>query len=300
MTLTSRFTRFFAKNETNNVLGLSLCQTSLLLCHVEQQGRTQCHTIPASNNDYSTGIGLLKTEHEYSGESHVVLSSKHNQMVQVDKPNVPEEELNQALKWQIKDLVNIPTEDMVIDYFDGPVLAGGAEKINVVCANKQLLIPIIEKLNKENLNIATITIEEFAFASLIPIKEEACLLLCQQPNEDMLLLVIKEGKLYFQRRLRGLSEISTRSEDELSMGPIDTLSLEIQRSTDYFERQLKQAPIKSIEILVPIEKEAFLARKLAENSNVPVNLLTLPESFNQERSFAACLGATQLHHMGSN
>ncbi|MDG1751908.1 MAG: hypothetical protein P8I03_09650 [Thalassotalea sp.] len=75
------------------------------------------------------------------------------------------------------------------------------------------------------------------------------------------------------------------------------MSLEIQRSTDYFERQLKQAPIRSIEVLVPMANEAFLARKLAENTNVPVNLFTMPEGYSQQREYAACIGATMLNSM---
>ena len=83
----------------------------------------------------------------------------------------------------------------------------------------------------------------------------------------------------------------------MSFGIIDNLNLEIQRSTDYFERQLKQAPIRTIEVIVPMANEAVLARKLAENTNVAVNLLTMPEGFNNHREFAVNIGATQLNNM---
>ena len=81
------------------------------------------------------------------------------------------------------------------------------------------------------------------------------------------------------------------------MGVIDSLSLEIQRSSDYFERQLKQAPIKIIEILVPVQHEAFLARKLAENTNVEVKLFTMPATLESLRGSATAIGATQLNFM---
>ena len=60
---------------------------------------------------------------------------------------------------------------------------------------------------------------------------------------------------------------------------------------------MKQAPIRSIEVIVPMVNEALLTRKLAENTNVDVNLLTMPEGFNDAREFAVTIGATQLNNM---
>jgi len=110
-------------------------------------------------------------------------------------------------------------------------------------------------------------------------------------------LIVKQGKIFFSRRLRGFAQIATKTADELSFGLIDNLNLEIQRSTDYFERQLKQAPIRSIEVIVPIENEAVLARKLAENTNAVVNLLKMPEGFTDAREFAVNVGAIRLNNM---
>jgi len=215
-----------------------------------------------------------------------------SQIVQVDKPNVPKAEITSALKWQIKDLVSISPENMVLDYFDGPVLAGGIEKINVVCSPLNELKKIVDVLNTGSSTVASITIEEFAFANLLPAQNDACLLVCQQPNEEIVLLIVKQGKLYFHRRLRGFSQIANKTEDELAITVIDSLALEIQRSSDYFERQLKQAPIKDIKVLLPINLEGFFARKLSENTHIPVTLLALPETYQEHREYAAAIGAT--------
>ena len=221
-----------------------------------------------------------------------MLNAQQSQIVQVDKPNVPAAEINGALKWQIKDLVSIPPENMVLDYFDGPVLAGGKEKINVVCSPLTELKKIVASTNQSKMDVASITIEEFAFANLLPTQNDACLLVCQQPNEEIVLLIVKQGKMYFTRRLRGFSQIANKTEDELVMTVIDSLALEIQRSSDYFERQLKQAPIKDIKVLLPINAEAFFARKLAENTHIPVTLLAMPEAYQEHREYAAAIGAT--------
>lgn len=299
MSLTTKLTKLFSKAESKDVLGISLRQQSLAFFSRPSQGEQQLQQVSVPLPELAQQIKIEQKKYQFQGQCHLVLASSQTQMVLVDKPNIPENEVNAALKWQIKDLVSYSPEDMVLDYFDGPTLAGGNEKINVVCASKKDLLTFIEPLSQNGLVLKTITTEEFAFASLVPVQNDACLMVCQQPNEEIVLLIVKQGKVYFSRRLRGFSQISTKSEDELSAGVIDSLSLEIQRSTDYFERQLKQAPIRTIEIIVPILSEALLARKLSENTNVAVNLLVMPAGFTDSREFAATIGATQLNNMES-
>jgi len=284
----------FSSSESKDVLGLSIRQHSLTYTVVGDDKSIQCKKIDLPPEHLCSELESLSNKHSLEGQCHLILNAKQNQIVQVDKPNVPDAEINAALKWQIKDLVSISPEEMIIDYYDGPKLAGGVEKINVVCATKSELKPFVESLINTDVSLKTITTEEFAFTCLLPVKDDACLLICQQPDEEMNLIIVKQGRLYFQRRLRGLAKIAQKSEDELSMGTIDSLSLEIQRSTDYFERQLKQAPIRSIEVLVPMKNEAFLARKLSENTNVPVNIFSMPEPFSKHRAFAVSVGATML------
>jgi len=214
-------------------------------------------------------IKSLSNKEDFSYKFHLVLSPLQAYVVQVNKPKVPKVEIISALKWQIKDLVPISPENMVLDYFDGPLLAGGIEKINVVCSPINELKEIVAALNAGSASLSSIIIEEFAFA-----------------------LIVKQGKLYFHRRLRGFSQIAGKTDDELSTTVIDSLALEIQRSSDYFERQLKQAPIKSIKVLIPISSEGFFARKLSENTHIPVTLLALPEPYQAHRDYAAAIGAT--------
>jgi MSHA biogenesis protein MshI len=296
MSLITKITSLFSKIESSHQVGVALRQDSLAYCFIPENSATKQQELPLKNNSYQELFISLISGHQLSGQCHLVLSASQYQIVQVDKPSVPDAEVCAALKWQIKDLVTISPDDMVLDYFNGPTLSGGIEKINVVCASMSALKEMIAPLLENDLLLKTITTEEFAFASLLPVQDDACLLVCQQPNEEVVLLIVKQGKLFFHRRLRGFAKISTRSEDELvSMGTIDALSLEIQRSTDYFERQLKQAPIKAIKLIVATPTEKFLVTKLAGNTNIPVSILALPDSFNADRGNAAALGATMLN-----
>tara|TARA_R110000744_G_scaffold76431_10_gene151484 strand:- start:6122 stop:7021 length:900 start_codon:yes stop_codon:yes gene_type:complete len=299
MTIITRIKNVFSKVKSTDLIGVSLRQQSISY-FVRKTNKNKSDVVENKENSIAKALKHLVSAQSFSGQCHLVLANVHSQIVQVDKPNVPVDEMNAALKWQIKDLVSIAPENMVLDYFDGPTLAGGHEKINVVCVAKNDLIELVTVLTDEQVNIDSITTEEFAFASLLPVQQDAVLLVCQQPNEEINILIVKNGRLFFSRRLRGFTQIANKSEDELSMGVIDALSLEIQRSTDYFERQLKQAPIKTIEVLLPIDKEAFLARKLAENTNVEVRLFVMPVTLEGLRNNAVAVGATQLNFMEPN
>jgi len=293
MALNKQLKKFFSKKQSTQNIGVSLRQQSLAFCSVSELGESQCQKIVSDN--VVNGIPTLKSQYQLEGNCQVVLSSQQYQIIQVDKPDVPESEILGALKWQIKDLVPYNPENMVLDYFDGPRLVGTAEKINVVCAEFSLLKDIVDRLDKGDLAVTLITTAEFAFAKLLPINSSPCLLICQREDEEVLLLIIQDGRVYFHRRLRGYAQIATKSEDELATTVVDSLSLEVQRSIDYFERQLKQAPIKSIKVIIPIENEGFLARKLAENTHITVELLSMPIGFERQREFAAAVGATMLN-----
>lgn len=303
MSLLTKIRNMFSKNQFNQVVGISLQHNSVAVCSLpykklsdasaesEEQG-TKFLLSNVHELNYAAAIVECEGNEDLAGQCHIVLNAQQAQIVQVDKPSIPAAEINSALKWQVKDMVSISPENMVLDYFDGPVLAGGKEKINVVCSPLNELKQLISAANAGNMEVASITIAEFAFANLIPMQNDACLLVCQQPNEEVVLLIVKQGKLFFHRRLNGFSQIGNKSEDELAMTVIDSFALEIQRSSDYFERQLKQAPIKDIKVLLPIRTESFFARKLAENSHLPVSLLELPEPYQARREYASAIGAT--------
>lgn len=301
--ISTKIRNVFSKQQPEQLVGIALQQQSLGLCIIPLANKAESNELTSvaetifkkrqvDSADFASVMEGLKTKFDFTSQCHLVLNSVQSQIVQVDKPNVPKDEIVSALKWQIKDLVSIPPENMVLDYFDGPTLAGGIEKINVVCSPLNELKKIVAVLNTGSAKVASITIEEFAFANLQPTQNNACLLVCQQPNEEIVLLIVKQGKLYFHRRLRGFSQIASKTEEELSMTVIDSLALEIQRSSDYYERQLKQAPIKEIKVLLPIALEGFFARKLSENTHIPVTLLAMPDNYSEQRSYAAAIGAT--------
>ncbi|MBE1300241.1 MAG: MSHA biogenesis protein MshI [Alteromonadaceae bacterium] len=206
--------------------------------------------------------------------SHTVISfsPKKYQLVQADKPSVPEEELSQALSWSIKELLTTQDE-VTVDYFDIPAQTMGANKVNVVAIPKAELHEVCEKIMQSGLHLKTVTVDELAHCDLFPAESDAYISVIQEPGAEVCLNIVKDGHLYFSRRIRGYEQLSTFSEMELQMGIAETLSVELQRSMDFFEGQLKQAPVKKILLKMDTEHQGALVQLIKDSMLVDLQPL---------------------------
>ena len=180
-----------------------------------------------------------------------MLAADFYQLVQLDKPELSEEEMLQALPWQVKDLVSISPEDIIADYIDLPVHSAQQAKINVVVASLSWLKQLVQQVTQSGQQLLTIQPEEWLALRLVKPTTSATMLVIHQPEQEVLIQIVREGILYFSRRTRGLGRMHLYSESELRNGELDRLQLELQRSMDYFESQLKQPPVRDIRLLMP-------------------------------------------------
>lgn len=211
-------------------------------------------------------------KHYGPAQLEIVLCNHYYQLISVDRPNVEPEEMTQALFWSIKDIISQNIHDVHIDHFQPPL--ANINKSNVVVVDKLWLTEIITAATDLGCEISGITIEELALSNLFPTHiQQARLVLCHRREQDLLLIVVKGGELYMQRHIRGFKRLYSLTEDELKQGVVDNLSLELQRSMDYFDSQLRQAPVTSIELLIE-GQGGILAQLIGQNFNQPVNLIT--------------------------
>ena len=225
---------------------------------------------------------------------NLVLSIAKYQMLQLDKPAVAESELHQALQWSVKE--QFPSEnELIFDFFDHPASLANAPKINVVALEKNEIQNICEGILQAGLELNSIDIEELATCNLVPASEDAVITLFQESGDQICLNIVKQNNLYFSRRLRGYENLSSFSVEELQMGVSDTLSVEIQRSMDYFESQLRQAPVKKIYLAMDSPHQDALAELVKQLTFMPVEVFKPNIKQPQEKAISAasfaCLGA---------
>ena len=139
MSFLTKISQLFSKNISSQRLGIAFQQQGVSLCSIPQQpidnvgdknpaGKVIFHHEKAHAANFSQALQAMHSNCEFEGSVSLVLNEAQSQVVQVEKPNLPENEINSALKWQIKDLVSISPTNMVLDFYDAPTLLGGKEK----------------------------------------------------------------------------------------------------------------------------------------------------------------------------
>ena len=209
----------------------------------------------------------------------LVIPPERYMVLQIDKPAVPDEEIALALPWTIKDLVTLPDDDMVIDYLDVPLqnqLQGS--KVNVVVSSKSWLAELVSQFQHHKMNLVGIQPEEWLGRNLLPAKSQASMLVSHQPGQDLAIQILQQGNLCFSRRLRGFNRLDQYSLDELQQGIFDNLLLELQRSIDFFEGQLKQAPVKEIALLMAGSNQSAMVQLFSQNGFSQVYALSAADA----------------------
>ena len=180
----------------------------------------------------------------------IVLPNNMYQIVQVEKPNLSEDEIRTSLPWTIKELVGFDATDIIADFYDSTI-PQGTDKINVVASTRALLMPILNIVHECEANLVSIQPEDMTLVDMITHDNAAHMVVTQQLGTEPSLHIIREGELLLSRRLRGLMSLAEQPLLQLRNGLLDNFGLELQRSLDYFESQMKQPPIKSLQLAIP-------------------------------------------------
>jgi len=175
-------------------------------------------------------------EHFRGLRGNGVLAMDKYQLLMVDAPDVPAEELRAAVKWKIRDLIDFHIDDVVIDVFDVPAraVASPSRSLYVVAARAGAVRELVDRLFAAGLDIGAIDIVEMALRNLaLADSGEDERLVTLYLERDRGVIVLSRGAtLYFTRQLDlgyagvGGPEVNAR------------LSLEIQRSLDYCDSHL--------------------------------------------------------------
>ncbi len=201
------------------------------------------------------------------------------QILVVDAPNVPRDELKAAIRWRIKDMLDYHVDDATIDVMEVPAdgVAGAKPRsmFSVTAAN-QLVLNRVSLFERAKVDLKVIDIPDTAQRNIA--------VLFEQPERATALLSIGEwgglltlsarGELILSRRLdvtwRQLAVESQRTYH------LERVAEELRRSLDIFERQYQQTPVSEL-LLAPLPEPVGLQEHLAEALYVPVRSIDLDE-----------------------
>lgn len=235
--------------------------------------------VPAQ--DYAAA--MLQLANQYSrftkGDPQlaIVLEPSLYQSVAADRPNLQEEaEIAAALKYSLRDLVSLNAADIIADYYELPIQLPNQSKINAIVADRQLLQPLVEVALDISDEFVGIFPSELALAALIETASEPVVIAYQSGQEPAILQVSRDSTLQVNRVVRPLEKLSELSSDEIKLGGLQPLSVEIQRSADYFERQLRQRPIKKALLAAALPNLAEVTQQLSDDLGLTVDVCPYP------------------------
>jgi MSHA biogenesis protein MshI len=285
----------FLKKKTKSTgrVGLMVQSDQLVLAYVEQRGGSpyllNCKRIPlVSPKEAAAVLEDLVKEYEMEGtQCSFVLNPKDYNLHLVEAPNVEPDELRSAVRWKIKDLLDMKIDDAAIDVFQVPEDAyRGREMVYVVASLKSKVKSIAELVTGSGLELAVIDIPELVMKNISTsyIDDSNGVAFMDLRRTGSTMNISRDDGLYLTRR------INTQLDPGVMQAPDwdtlkDRLVLEIQRSLDYYESQMGKSPINRI-IIAPRQHDSVaMAESLNEMLSAQVSVLDLAGSLESAVEF---------------
>ncbi|MBT8447481.1 MAG: hypothetical protein KJO38_10045 [Gammaproteobacteria bacterium] len=214
-----------------------------------------------------------------------IVQARDYTLLTVESPNVPAEELRAAVRWRIKDLIDFPIDEAVVDVFAMPPDKGGREdNVYVVAARAAPVHSRASELEGAGLPLRYLDIPELAMrnvAALLPEDVGGTALLHLDAGGGLLTLT-RQGSLFLSRRFEpGLDALvhagTADGLADITQGRLDAVVIEVQRSLDYYESYFAQPPVAGLVVAPLTQPVPGLTDYLASQLGLAVRQLDMNE-----------------------
>lgn len=248
---------------------------------------TICGTARGAGAEAGTLAKLGKDQHLERFACSALLAPSEYQLLLVDAPNAPPEELKSAVRWRIKDMLDYHVDDATVDVVDVPPDKNSptrAHSMYAVAAKSALLKKQQHLFAEAKVPLSVIDIPEMAQRNIAALVEPPGrgLAMLSFSNEGGLLTITQDGELYLARRIEIPLEHLTTASEEQKAGLFERVVLELQRSLDHFDRQFNYVALAKL-MLGPMPAQLGLKENLASNLYVPIDTLNLNDVLNFEK-----------------
>lgn len=239
---------------------------------------------PLSQTDIAQALDDFNHSYEKLGLKNapvtLVLGTELYQTVTADRPDVPEQDIAASLAFQLGELVDLAPEQMVTDYYELAYQPSGQNKLVAVVGDKSLLTKWVQAIIDVDWQPEAITISELELRKLHAVSDAANL--CVYALErGYLVQIYHKGNLCFSRVLSGLASVGNYSKEEIELGALEPLATELQRSMDYYESQLRQAPVKEIILAISHPQIDAVGKALTDLLAVSVTRFNYEDWMNE-------------------
>jgi MSHA biogenesis protein MshI len=184
---------------------------------------------------------LGKELHANQYRCSVLLAGGEYQMITVEAPSVPAEEVKTAVRWKLKDMLDFPVDQATIDVLDLPLDKGaqGRHSLFAVASRNSIIEARQNLFVDARVPLTAIDIPEMAQRNVSALVAPAGrgLAMLSFNADGGLLTVTYNGELYLSRRIDVNLEQLLDPDHERKNNCYDKITLELQRSLDNFDRQ---------------------------------------------------------------
>ena len=292
-----RLPGIFRKSVKPGRLGIEVGPYGLGMAWVNRSGDgpggvCDCHYV--EGNDLAKnriGLETYLSENAFAGmPTNVVLHPAMYDIFFVDRPEVEDHELAEAVRFKIKDLVDLPLKELIVDAFAVPddAYRGNQKKVYAVCARKSFLEEVVLTVKEAGLDLRTIGIGELAVRNIVGLlhQDRGSAAMLRMRNSNGTIYLSDGGDLYLTRHVEsGISKLE-KDGDAGGHAVMDELLLEIQRSLDFYYSQLGKGAIRNFLIAPTRLDHDAMDEYLCDNLGLKVRSLNVNEMFDSEREIS--------------
>ena len=278
---------FSKKKAQPGWMAISTDHDAIRLAHVSRTAlgkpRVDRWGIVKHNETNGAELEQAAKQHEFARyRCATLLHPAEYQLLMVDAPNVPRDELKAALRWRVKDLLEYHVDDATMDVLDIPVdkdAPGKTHYMYAVAAKNAIVQGQIAKFERAHIALQVIDIPETAQRNIAQLYETADrgIGMLSFDHAGGLFTLSFEGELYLARRL----DLSWRQLAGAQEGQRQTyferIAVELQRSLDHFERQYQSVTLSEL-LLGPMPEDIGLQAFLSSQLYLPLRQINLADA----------------------
>lgn len=272
-------------------LAISLQEDGICVAHVVRSSSAKPAVrfvafFPASTSSREETLKKIAKELNLSSyQCTTLLGAGEYQLLSLEAPNVPLDELKTATRWRLKDMLDFHVDDATIDVLDIPVDKSAAirnHSMYAVAAKNQLIQQRQALFIENKIPLTVIDIPELAqrnIADLVAAEGRGLAFLSFDAHGGLLTMTYA-GELYLSRRIEVTLEQLQQASEERRNALYDRITLELQRSLDHFDRQYHFITVAKMVLSGIGEMTSSLQAYLSSNIYVPVEVFDMESVFD--------------------
>lgn len=209
-----------------------------------------------------------------------VLGPNEYDLLLTEAPDVQAAELREAIRWQVRDLIDIDLDDAAIDVFEVPrqIHMHNERLMYAVAAHASVVSRIVRLMDRSGGELNAIDISELSLRNIVdrlPGADQGCTVLYLTADSG-LILVFGNEELYLARRVPVGFQTLSQAESAAELADLlENIAAEIERSIAYCDSRFGYLPAPTL-WLSPMPGDTLAAlQALAKQTGMRVRTIDL-------------------------